>query len=237
MACQADTKISFSINDIRPYEVEESGLSFTLAGKRTASPLSGLFNLYNILAAITIAKSQGVGDEVISAAIQNFSEIPGRVEKINVGQPFDVIVDYAHTPDSLEKLYQAFPDKRKICVMGGTGGGRDTWKRPKMGEIADKYCETIILTDEDPYDEDPEKIIVEIASGIRSKKPEIIIDRREAMRKAFGLAKTGDVVLITGKGTDPYIMGPNGTKIPWSDAKIAKKELKRVGQNLFTPSA
>ena len=237
LACQADTKISFSINDIRPYEVEESGLSFTLAGKRTASPLSGLFNLYNILAAITIAKSQGVGDEVISAAIQNFSEIPGRVEKINVGQPFDVIVDYAHTPDSLEKLYQAFPDKRKICVMGGTGGGRDTWKRPKMGEIADKYCETIILTDEDPYDEDPEKIIVEIASGIRSKKPEIIIDRREAMRKAFGLAKTGDVVLITGKGTDPYIMGPNGTKIPWSDAKIAKKELKRVGQNLFTPSA
>jgi len=157
--------------------------------------------------------------------------IRGRVEKIEInGNPpaggFEVIVDYAHTPDSLEKLYQAFPDSNKICVLGNTGGGRDSWKRKVMGSIADKYCSQIILTNEDPYDEDPLKIVNDIAEGIKSQKFQIIMDRKEAIEKAISSAQIKDIVLITGKGTDPYIMGPNNTKIKWDDAEIVRKILK-----------
>ena len=234
----ADKKISYGVQDAEPYEIEREGIEFTWNGKRVHSPLSGLFNLYNILAAATAAQSLGVSDEVIIRAVEKFEDIPGRVQKIQAGsfsseaskgtQDFTVIVDYAHTPDSLEKLYQVFPSSRKICVLGGTGGGRDNWKREKMGEIADRYCDEIILTDEDPYDEDPEQIVEGVAKGIASKRPAIIMDRREAIREALKRAKAGDAVLITGKGTDPYIMGPKGSKTPWSDAAIAKEELERL---------
>ena len=155
-------------------------------------------------------------------------KILGRAEEISEGQGFSVIVDYAHTPDSLVALYGAYPARRKICVLGSTGGGRDLWKRPVMGGIADNECETIILTNEDPYDEDPRSIVDMIASGITQKKPEIVMDRREAMRRAFSLARASDVVLITGKGTDPTIQGPRGTSIPWSDATVAREELHRL---------
>ena len=100
-----------------------------------------------------------------------------------------------------------------------------------MGEIADSHCEDIILTDEDPYDEDPRKIVDDVAVGITSKKATVIMDRREAIREAIKRAKTGDTILITGKGTDPYIMGPRGTKTPWNDAKIAHEEItKHLGK-------
>jgi len=146
-----------------------------------------------------------------------------------MGQDFDVIVDYAHTTDSLEKVYEVFQDSRKICVLGGTGGGRDTWKRPAMGAVANAHCDEIILTDEDPYDEDPQKIVSEIMAGIENSKAKIIMDRREAISHAISLAKTGDAVIITGKGTDPYIMGPNGTKTSWDDATVAREELIKLG--------
>jgi UDP-N-acetylmuramoyl-L-alanyl-D-glutamate--2,6-diaminopimelate ligase len=250
MECTADRKISFSIHDIEPYQVKKEGLEFTLNGRMVHSHLSGLFNLYNILAATTAARSQGVSDNEIIRAIENFTGIPGRVQKIEIDtstinpfatnanppkkQDFTVIVDYAHTADSLEKLYQVFQSSRNICVLGGTGGGRDTRKRAEMGRIADKYCDEIILTDEDPYDEDPKKIVDDVAKGIESKDHVIIMDRREAIREAIKRAKTGDAVIITGKGTDPYIMGPNGTKTPWSDAKVAEEELKRILNNPIT---
>jgi UDP-N-acetylmuramoyl-L-alanyl-D-glutamate--2,6-diaminopimelate ligase len=137
-------------------------------------------------------------------------------------------VDYAHTDDSLRKLYETFPTSRKIAVLGSTGGGRDSWKRPVLGKIADEYCDEIIITNEDPYDEDPMKIINEVASGMEKHDPTIILDRREAIAKALSLANKGDTVLISGKGTDPYIMGPNGTKIPWDDATVAKEELEKM---------
>ena len=228
MACPAERKISYSIHDAEPYQIKNQGIDFTLGGRTVRSHLSGLFNLYNILAATATARSQGVSDRVISQAIERFTGIRGRVQKIDAGQDFDVIVDYAHTPDSLEKLYQVFPNSRNICVLGGTGGGRDTWKRGEMGRLAEKYCDLIILTDEDPYDEDPKKIVDDVAKGIIVKTPSIIMDRREAIREALRRAKTGDAVIITGKGTDPYIMGPNGTKIPWSDARVAEEELRKI---------
>jgi UDP-N-acetylmuramoyl-L-alanyl-D-glutamate--2,6-diaminopimelate ligase len=97
-----------------------------------------------------------------------------------------------------------------------------------MGTVADKYCSHIILTNEDPYDEDPKKIIEDVASGIKTQKPEIIFDRRDAIRKALSIAKEGDAVIITGKGTDPYIMEANGEKTPWDDASIVREDLRAL---------
>ena len=133
------------------------------------------------------------------------------------------------TPDSLAALYSSFKNRRKICVLGSTGGGRDMWKRPVMGGMAEMHCDHIILTNEDPYDEDPRSIIDMIASGISAKTPEIIIDRREAIRKALSLAGPADAVLITGKGTDPTIQGPRGSSVPWSDADVVREELRALG--------
>jgi len=233
---KVETKRSFSLSDVAPYEIKKDGLEFTFAGKKVSSKLSGEFNLYNILAAINLAESQSISDETIVRAIEKFNGILGRMQKIEINpkdsvsgkQDFTVIVDYAHTPDSLEKVYEVFGHTRKICVLGGTGGGRDKWKRPEMGTIAGRHCSHIILTDEDPYDEDPEEIINDIKKGIHDKPTETIIDRREAIARAISLAKTGDAVIITGKGTDPYIMGARGSKIPWSDAEVSMEEITKL---------
>lgn len=228
LSCDSDKKVTYSIKDAEPYQISVDKIIFNVAGISVHSPLSGLFNLYNLLAGITCARSLGVSNEIIIRAIEKFNGVRGRVEKISVGQDFNVIVDYAHTPDSLEKLYQVFENSRTICVLGGTGGGRDNWKRKEMGRIADSYCDEIILTDEDPYDEDPNKIVADVAMGIMNQEPKIIMDRRLAIAEAIKCAKTGDSLLITGKGTDPYIMGPNGTKTPWDDATVAREELRKA---------
>jgi UDP-N-acetylmuramoyl-L-alanyl-D-glutamate--2,6-diaminopimelate ligase len=224
LALSADVKITYCHKNAEPYEVKKQGVSFTYDGVKIDSPLSGLFNIENMLAAISYARSQNISMSVITSALSKFSGIRGRVEKIEAGQDFSVVVDYAHTPDSLQKLYDVFQNTRRICVLGNTGGGRDTWKRDEMAKIAENECDEVILTNEDPYDDDPMKIITDMANAME-KKPTIIIDRREAIKTAISLAKTGDSVLITGKGTDPYIMGPFGTKAPWDDATVAKEEL------------
>jgi UDP-N-acetylmuramoyl-L-alanyl-D-glutamate--2,6-diaminopimelate ligase len=193
------------------------------------SDLPGEFNVYNILSAITLADHMGISHEVIKEGVENLSTVPGRVQKVEGSQDFDVIVDYAHTPESLEELYKAFSNKKKVCVLGNTGGGRDTWKRPVMAQIAEKYCDAIILTNEDPYDEDPEKIVNEMKEAIKEKNPEVIMDRREAISTAISKADSDSVVLISGKGTDPYIMEANGKKTPWGDYEVAKEELGKLG--------
>ena len=232
-------KKKFSLRDAEPYTIKNEGIDFTWCGKKASSQLSGLFNLYNILAAATTAKNLGISDEIIIGAIKRFNDIPGRVEKISAqkinpgAEDFTVVVDYAHTADSLEKLYKVFrPDpkaprsNRLFAVLGGTGGSRDHWKRSVMGKLADTYCDEVILTDEDPYDEDQGQIVDDVSKGMTLKKPTVIMDRRLAIREAIVRAKKGDAVLITGKGTDPFIMGPHGTKTPWSDANVAREELE-----------
>jgi UDP-N-acetylmuramoyl-L-alanyl-D-glutamate--2,6-diaminopimelate ligase len=224
----ADRKMTFSIKDASPYTLLKEGSDYTYSGISIHSNLSGIFNIYNILAASTMAKALGVDASIIKRAVEKFHGIRGRLEKIDVGQDFYVVVDYAHTPDSLEKVYQVYQNTRKICLLGNTGGGRDKWKRKVMAEIADKYCDEIILANEDPYDEDPMSIVTDMKNAIHGGRAEIIIDRREAINKAISLAHTGDTVIITGKGTDPYIMGANGNKEPWSDARVAREELEKV---------
>lgn len=186
-------------------------------------PLAGNFNRVNALAALKLSVALGVPEAVAREALATLPSVRGRTEEISLGQDFRVVVDYAHTTESLEALYGAYPG-RKICVLGNTGGGRDQWKRPKMGAVADSMCETVILTDEDPYDEDPQAIIDAMAQNMVTP-PTMILDRRAAIRQALVLAKPGDAVLISGKGTDPYIMGPNGKKTPWDDATVVREEL------------
>ncbi len=222
-----EERITYGLKDLKSYKIKKSGMTFALDNTVINSKLSGEFNLYNILAAIAFAKSQNIGMGTIKWAIEKFSGIEGRMEDIDEGQDFKVIVDYAHTPDSLEKVYEIFQNSRKICVLGSAGGGRDKWKRPKMGKIASKHCDEVILTNEDPYDEDPEKIVQDIIKGVSSGRYEIILDRREAIKKAFKYAKTGDAVIITGKGAEPWIMGPKGDKIRWDDREVAREELRR----------
>lgn len=223
----------FSKNDIQNISLQVHGSTFNYKNIPIETHLSGLFNIYNILGAIKMAEAFGVGIEIIRDALKNFHGVRGRVERVSIGehQKFEVIVDYAHTTDSLSKLYETFQQSRKICVLGSTGGGRDKWKRKDMGAVAEKFCDEIILTNEDPYDEDPVAIIEDVKAGITEKSARVIIDRREAIRTAISLAQTGDTVLITGKGTDPYIMGPNNTKLPWDDATVAREELGKLFGN------
>ena len=224
------TKLGYSLKDAEPYTLTDHGTTFTFKGEQLHTSLAGKFNLYNILGAATYATTQGVTVTQIKTALENLLEIGGRLQRISVGpqQRFDVIVDYAHTAESLENLYQTFPNRRKIALLGNTGGGRDIWKRPKMAAIADQYCDAIILTNEDPYDDDPRQIVEDMRKAITKHPVEIIMDRRQAIAQALKKALPGDVVLITGKGTDPYIMTANNTKIPWSDAQVAREELLKL---------
>ena len=220
--------VPYQAADAEPYHVRDNGIDLTFDGTYMHSPLIGKGHLYNIIAAATLGTVLGIDKAMIKRSVEKLGEIPGRGQKVNVGQPFDVIIDYAHTPESLQQLYQSFPKRKKICVLGSTGGGRDRWKRPKMGAIAEQYCDRIILTNEDPYDEDSRRIVEGIAAGCKKKQPEIIMDRRAAIAQAFSKAPERSVVLISGKGTDPFIMGPRGARQQWSDKTVAKEELSAL---------
>ncbi|HAO64474.1 TPA: hypothetical protein DCQ44_00650 [Candidatus Taylorbacteria bacterium] len=238
LAMKVPVKVSYKLEDVKPFELKDTGSTFTLFGQQMHTVLPGKFNLYNILAAANYAYTQGVSSAEIKRAVEDLQEIKGRVQKIQAGQNFTVVVDYAHTADSLKNLYEAFPDSQKICVLGNTGGGRDIWKRPEMAKIADTYCADIILTDEDPYDDDPVEIVEQMRIAIEKKPVSVIMNRRTAINTAISRANdleknTGRkvAVLISGKGTDPYIMRKNGTKETWSDASVATEELQKVLAN------
>lgn len=222
-------QIPFSIDEARNVTLSSSGAAFTYKEQTLTLSHPGTFSVLNALAALHVGEFFGIPLPTAASALATLSTIPGRAERIDAGQSFDVVVDYAHTPDSLQALYSAYEGKRKICVLGNTGGGRDTWKRPLMGTIAENACAEVILTNEDPYDEDPEHILTDMAKEM-TRPPKMIMDRREAIREALSLAQTGDVVLITGKGTDPYIMGKNGSKMPWDDRAVAREELLKLLQ-------
>lgn len=197
------------------------------------------FNLENAAAAVAFARSRGIHWKVIKSALDKFRGVPGRMEFVQK-TPFATVVDYAHTPDSLSQVYEtlergflADSGGELICVLGAAGGGRDKWKRPVLGKIAAEHCEKIILTDEDPFDEIPAEIIQQVEEGFLSAvhprlKPNDyypIPDRKAAIQKAIGLAKKGDVVVITGKGSEPYLRVAKGRKIPWSDRKEVENAL------------
>ena len=169
--------------------------------------------------------------EVCKSALEKIKGIPGRLEIISQGQPFTAIVDLAHTPDSFEKVFKLvkdLPHNKIISVFGSAGGDRDKWKRPELGKIASQYSDYIILTNEDPYSENPFKIMEDIEKGFsRIPKYEKILDRREAIKKALKLAQKDDVVLFLGKGTEQtMIIGSK--KIPWDEREVVRKELLKL---------
>lgn len=227
LALPVEYPLPFALTQVEPWSADEQGGTFTFEGTEIHVNLPGEFSLRNALAAATLTRAMGISREVIRTALETISFIPGRGERIEAGQTFPVVVDYAHTPDSLKAIYEAYKHHKKICVLGATGGGRDRWKRPVMGRIAVEMCEHVILTNEDPYDENPQDIVDEIVAGM-PKKPEIVIDRRAAIAKALEMAKDGDAVIITGKGTDPSICGPRGTSLPWNDARVAAEEIRNL---------
>lgn len=227
---EVEHRLPYSIKDMSLYSLHKDSVSLVFGDTTIRVPLVGLFNVYNVLAVITLAKQLGLSLSDIDKALRNLPPIRGRVEQFSspktAPKQITAVVDYAHTPDSLEKLYQAFPNVVKVCVLGNTGGGRDTWKRPEMGALAERYCEQVILTNEDPYDEDPRSIVEAMRDGMTDQsKVEIIMDRRLAIRTAIKNCPPGGYVIVSGKGTDPYIMGPRGSKLVWSDAAVVKEEL------------
>lgn len=231
----ASKKILFRFKDAKNVDLK-NGISFDFESQKFKLNLSGEFNIYNALAAICVAKEYGVSLEICKKALEKAKGISGRMEIVSLGHsageaesPIKVVVDYAHTPEQLEAVYKTFDDPegtpKMICVLGSCGGGRDKWKRPVLGELAKKYCKEIIITNEDPYDENPIDIINQVAekAGPNAKK---IIDRQEAINTAVKMANPGEVVVITGKGSEPWMCLENGRKIPWDDRQIAREALK-----------
>lgn len=191
--------------------------------------LLGVFNIENALAAICIGLSQGISLSLIKKALEKVKQIPGRLEFIDEGQDFSVVVDYAHEPLGLENVYKTLKPQikgRLISLLGSQGGGRDKAKRPILGRLAAKYADIVIVTNEDPYDDDPMEIINQVAEGAkRAKELYKIFDREEAIKKAISLARSGDLVLLTGKGCEQYMICAHNKKIPWDDRKVARRVL------------
>ena len=193
-----------------------------------ATALPGEYNIYNMTAAATVSYLLGVKLDNIIEGVANLEEVPGRFERVEIGKEYDVIVDYAHTPDGLEKFLTAAKaiTKHRVILVFGATGDRDKIKRPIMGEVATKFADRIILTDEESYNEDPDIIRKMVMEGIESAggnaKTTEIADRREAIKKALSVAKKGDIVVITGMGHEQFRI-VNGERIPWNDAEVVKE--------------
>ncbi len=234
-----------SAADVTAGAIEEdaSGLRFRVDGPQGGAaihlPLVGRFNVLNALAVIALGAGLGLDPSAIRAGLASVTAIPGRMERVDLGQPFEVIVDYAHSPASLTTvLDQLAPAARArgggVIAVFGSAGERDTAKRPLMGRIAAERCRLIVVTDEDPRGEDRDTILAQIASGARSagRLPDdailAIADRREAIATAFARAVPGDTVLLAGKGHERSIIGPDGP-MPWDERAEAETALRRLG--------
>ena len=220
----------------------EEGSQFEIDGVKFSVPLVGEFNVYNAFGAIATARALGVSLEQCVEALRHPAPVAGRFEIVQ-REPFTVIVDYAHEPKSLEESYKTallFCTKKQknkktikqgklICLLGSQGGGRDVWKREEMGKVASKYCDRVILSNEDPYDEDPLEIIEAVAKGVSDDKEVYkIVDRREGIEKAISLAEPGDVVIFSAKGGEVWMVVEGGKKIPWDERKVVETTLREV---------
>lgn len=212
-------------------KVNEKGTSFECEGVKINLQLLGAFNAVNAMSAVCVGMSQNIGMEKIKKGLESVVGVPGRLEKIDAGQPFTVIVDYAFEPNAVAKLYDTvkiIPHKKIIHVLGATGGGRDAGRRPILGKLAGENADTVIVTNEDPYNDNPQIIIDQVAIGAEhagkkeNKNLFKILDRREAIAKALALAEEDDIALITGKGSEQAMCVANGEKIPWDDRAVVR---------------
>ena len=252
----ADEEISVCEHVVAEHVVAgHGGVRFAVGAVAFSSPLAGRFNVANMLAALAVGISEGLQMRAMREVIARISVLPGRMEYIKIGQPFDAVVDYAHTPESLDAVYRTLRmalnegDKKGklICVLGAAGGGRDRWKRPLFGAIAGMWGDEIFITNEDPYDENPMAIMREIAEGsFRARElyaghfgqetledfseknhamPRLTVDRRVAIRQALAMASPGDTVVVTGKGSEQRMAVLDGKLIPWDDRAVVREGL------------
>jgi len=215
-------------------EASGSGTKVTVNGQLINLKLLGEFNAVNALAAAAVGLNQKLNLAQIKSGLEEIRGLAGKMEIIDAGQNFMVIVDYAFEPEAMIKLYQTLGfirHNRIIHVLGSAGGGRDKARRPILGSLAAKYADLIVITNEDPYNEDPAQIINQVAVGAEKAGRELnkdlfkILDRREAIKKALELAKEGDLVLLTGKGAEQFICVEKGRKIPWDDREVVREEI------------
>jgi len=221
----------------KKFQLTFNGLTFTAQtpnGKvQVASPLVGRINVYNILAAIGAAQALGLSNETIEAGIRGLESVSGRFQRIDLGQPFFVVVDYAHTDDALENLIRTARElnpKGRIITLFGCGGGKDRTKRPVMGEVTGRLSDLTILSSDNPRTEDPLKIISDIIVGLQKTNGKYLIepDREKAIGVAMDEARAGDIILLAGKGHENYQILADRT-LEFDDRDVAKRALRERG--------
>ena len=212
---------------LRATDLQDQGRSFVVDGRRHEACLPGRFNVLNALCAIAACRALGLADDAIADALPQAGTVPGRFQPVDEGQGFTVLVDYSHTPDSLENALRAARELgggRVYCVFGA-GGDRDRDKRPKMGRVAAELADAAIVTSDNPRSEDPQAIVDAILAGMDGHGT-AILDRREAIAHAIGLADGDDVVLIAGKGHEQGQELAGGEKVPFDDVAVAREALR-----------
>lgn len=239
----ADIKRSYSVSkksDYRATRIHTTalGAEFVINKHPYQIPIPGEINVSNATGAIAAALELGKSPQVIARGLNELGVIPGRMERIEADQDFHVIVDYAHEETGMQALMDSAAnmidkDHKIITLLGAEGGGRDELKRPIMGQIAMRGSDYVVLTNVDPYRDDPEKILDDIADGVEETGGKLdqtywrIADRRAGIAQALALANKGDLVLVTGKGAEQSIV-INGKKSAWDDRKVVREELKKL---------
>lgn len=227
---------AFPVDDLVTFSWESTDA--TINGKDLEIPLLATFQKMNATGAVAALIAAGLEKKRVESVLSQLRPIAGRFQSIDCGQDFHVIVDYAYEPYALQALYEAvekIPHERIIGIHGSAGGGRDVARRPKIGELAARHEDVTIVTNEDPYDEDPREIIEAVAAGaerlgmVRGKDLHLIDEREEAIQFAVSEANRGDIVLITGKGSEPVMAVEGGRKVPWSDEDAAVRALRKEG--------
>ena len=220
--------------DVRGEDVEVGGegLRFRVGSLEISSPLRGAFNVHNCLATLSAARQVGIDDTATARGLASLPGVPGRMEPVDAGQPFQVLVDYAHTPDSLENVLRAarpLAGGHRVIAVFGCGGDRDRGKRPLMGEAAARLADRTVITSDNPRSEDPAAIIAEIEPGARRGGGRYVVeaDRRAAIRMAVAEARPGDVVVIAGKGHETGQEFSDRT-VPFDDRVVAHEELEAL---------
>lgn len=217
-------------------EVKSSGISFQVTDVKFNLKLKGVFDVYNALAAVALTSGLGINLQTAKQALEKVDVVPGRMETINEGQKFTVVVDYAYEPEEMRGVYETISKwglNRVIQVLGPSGGGRDKARIPILGEMAGKFASVVFVTTDDPYDDDPQKLGEEMLEGavksgkISNKNLFLDLDRRKAIAQAFQIAQPGDLILITGKGAD-QTMAVKGGYIDWDDREVAREELQKL---------
>ena len=218
----------------REFKLHQKGMEYRTGGMINSIfelNLGGIFNIYNSLAAILTAKLLGIEEETIKKALNKVKSVPGRFEMINAGQDFQIVVDYAHTPDGMKNVLEtaAVMEKNRLIVLFGCGGDRDRSKRPAMAKLAEKYADYIIVSNDNPRNEDPDKIFTEIKKGFTKdfNNYEIVFDRKKAIEKAIKIAKKDDLVMLLGRGHEKYQVLKD-RKIELDDRKIAYQAAEKV---------